>query len=57
MNKFSLKRFVPLSVLLILYLSSCRAIAGIFKAGVWFGVIGIIIVIAIILWIVKKMKK
>lgn len=38
-------------------LSSCQAIAGIFKAGVWVGVIGIVILIAIVLWILNKVTK
>jgi len=40
-----------------LSLSSCEAIAGIFKAGMWFGIIGIIVIVAIILWIINKARK
>jgi di/tricarboxylate transporter len=38
-------------------LSSCQAIADIFKAGVWFGVIGIIVIIVIIFWLISKAGK
>jgi len=38
-------------------LSSCQAIADIFKAGVWVGVILVVLVIVIILWLVGKAKK
>jgi hypothetical protein len=38
-------------------LSSCQAIAGIFKAGIWFGVIGVIVIVAIIFWLISKSKK
>jgi hypothetical protein len=38
-------------------LSSCQAIAGIFKAGVWFGVVGIIVIIVIIFWLISKAGK
>lgn len=57
MNTFKIKKLIPLFLLLVILTNSCRAIAGIFKAGIWVGVIGIVIIIAIILWIVNKMKK
>ncbi len=50
-----------LSTIMLLFcvaaLSSCSAIEGIFKAGVWFGVIGIAIVVFIILYFIGKSKK
>jgi hypothetical protein len=53
MNKTKLRFLVFLSLLL----SSCQAIAGIFKAGIWVGVIGVVIVVGIILWLIGKAKK
>ena len=44
-------------IFLSLLLSSCKAIAGIFKAGMWVGVIGVVIVVALILWLIGKAKK
>ena len=41
---------------LVLTLSSCDAIAGIFKAGAYVGIIGVLIVIAIIWWIVSSFR-
>lgn len=41
----------------IVTLSSCEAIAGIFKTGMWFGVIGIIVVVVIIFWLIGKARK
>ena len=38
-------------------LTSCEAIAGIFKAGMWVGVIGVIIVVALILYFVGKARR
>ena len=38
-------------------LTSCQAITDIFKAGVWFGVIGIIVIIVIIFWLISKAGK
>jgi len=37
-------------------LSSCTAIAGIFKAGAVVGIIAVIIVIAIIFWIISLFR-
>lgn len=38
-------------------LSSCEAIAGIFKAGVWVGVIIVVVIIAVIFWLINKSRK
>ena len=35
---------------LALSLNGCAAIRGIFKAGVWVGVIGVVTVIALVIW-------
>ena len=37
--------------------SSCQAIADIFKAGVWVGVLLVVVVIGIIFWLVGKARK
>lgn len=51
-----MKRFSYISVfaLAITMLTSCEVIGGIFKAGVWSGVILVVVVIAIIVWIIAK---
>lgn len=56
MRQFKLKSLIPLCVLLAFSLSSCQAIGEIFKAGVWVGVIGIIIVVLIIFWLIGKAR-
>lgn len=38
-----------------LTLSGCRVVGGIFKAGVWVGVLMVIVVIGLLLWGVKAM--
>ncbi len=38
-------------------LSSCEAIGTIFKAGMWWGFILVILVVGLILWIVSKSRK
>jgi hypothetical protein len=49
----------PLIVLLVLAslaLPGCEVIGGIFKAGVWVGVIGVVIVLAIVAFIAAKVR-
>lgn len=48
---------ILLSIFLIVSLDSCAAIGEIFKAGVWFGVVMIVIVIIIIFWLIRKFSK
>ncbi len=45
------KSYFPLALLLLLCLSSCSVIGGIFKAGAAVGIISVIVVIVIIIWI------
>ncbi|HEY6902016.1 MAG TPA: hypothetical protein VI233_15275 [Puia sp.] len=47
-------RYTIFLMLVTLALQSCSAIAGIFKAGVWVGVIAVVAVVAIIIFIVSK---
>jgi len=35
-------------------LSSCKLIEGIFKAGVWTGIITLMVVVALVIWILAK---
>ncbi|HTL08788.1 MAG TPA: hypothetical protein VL307_11040 [Chitinophagaceae bacterium] len=44
-----------LLTLLVTVFSSCEAIGGIFKAGVWSGVILVVVVIAIIIFIISRL--
>jgi cytosine/uracil/thiamine/allantoin permease len=50
------KRYFPLAIIALLTttLASCSLIEGIFKAGVWSGVIIVVIVLALIIWLVSK---
>ena len=45
---------IALVVLAAFTLTGCQAIEGIFKAGVWVGVIGVVLVIGIVAWVVTK---
>lgn len=57
MNKFNLQTILLPLIFMAVTFSSCQAIAGIFKAGVWFGVIGVIVIVAIIFWLISKAGK
>ncbi|WP_431210204.1 phosphatidate cytidylyltransferase [Puia sp. P3] len=45
------------SVLMLLALPGCAVAGGIFKAGVWVGILGVVVVVAIIIAIVGKARK
>ncbi|MCA5004231.1 hypothetical protein [Sphingobacterium bovistauri] len=51
-----MKRIGLLATILstITLLSSCEVIGGIFKAGVWSGIIIVVIVVALIIWLISK---
>lgn len=51
-----MKRYSPLAAIALICttLSSCELIGGIFKAGVWSGVIVVVIVLALVIWLVSK---
>jgi hypothetical protein len=43
-----------LIVMLFFLLSSCTVVGGIFKAGVWVGVLLVVVIVGIILWLVSR---
>lgn len=56
MNWFRLPLFLLLATL-TLTLSSCDAIGTIFEAGAWTGIIGLVLVLALVLFIVNRMRR
>lgn len=52
-NIFSIINFSLLTIILFTF-SGCQVIGDIFKAGVWVGIIIVIIVIALLIWIIRK---
>jgi hypothetical protein len=52
----SVVRIFPI-VLLALVASGCEAIGTIFQAGVWFGVIAVVIVLALVGFIAAKVRR
>lgn len=57
MKRNNLLSLLATALVLSVSLTSCEAIAGIFKAGIWFGIIGVVIVVVIIFWLIGKAKK
>jgi uncharacterized membrane protein len=51
------KLYFPSIVLLLLCLSSCSVIGGIFKAGIVFTLIAVVVVILLIIWIASMFRK
>ena len=53
----TLLRFFPLAALALLltfFMTSCQAIGDIFAAGAWTGIIGVIVVVALVIWLISK---
>ncbi|WP_199768601.1 hypothetical protein [Sphingobacterium sp. HMA12] len=52
-----MKKIIPFALMssLLVLVSSCAAIEGIFKAGVWSGILLVVVVVAIIIWIISKL--
>jgi len=52
----TIKKYFPLALVAFLCttLTSCEVIGDIFKAGIWVGVIIVVLVIALIIWLVSK---
>ena len=44
-------------LMFLITLSSCEAIKGIFKAGMWTGIIIVALIVGLILYFVGKVKK
>ncbi len=57
MKKINNAKLLSILFLLSAILNSCEAIGGIFKAGMWVGVVVVIIIVALIFWLINKFKK
>ncbi|MCX2576203.1 hypothetical protein [Pedobacter sandarakinus] len=51
-----MRKLFPIALIAFLCttLSSCELVGGIFKAGVWSGIIIVVIVVALLIWILAK---
>jgi hypothetical protein len=50
------KLLLPLLLFCMTLLSSCAAIEGIFKAGMWIGILASAAVVGVIIWIIMKVS-
>jgi len=52
----TVKRYFPLAIIALLSstLMSCELVEGIFKAGVWTGIIIVVLVLALIIWLISR---
>jgi hypothetical protein len=57
-NRAALLRRVPLLVVIVLalQLTACEAIKSIFKAGVWVGALGVVAVVAGVVYLLGRMR-
>lgn len=56
MRKSGIFTFV-IALFLSLGLTSCEVVGDIFKAGMWTAVIGVVLVIALVLWLLGRLRK
>jgi len=56
-NAFHLFKSLLLLAILTLSLPGCAVVGGIFKAGVWVGVLAVVFIVGIILYLVSKAGK
>jgi hypothetical protein len=56
-SKLKLPAYYVAFLLLCLNLTGCELVKGIFKAGVWVGVIGVFAVIALIVFALSKLVR
>ena len=56
LNTIAMKRHLPLMLVALLAttLTSCELVEGIFKAGMWTGVIVVVIILALVIWLISK---
>jgi hypothetical protein len=55
MNQFILKNYFLLVI--IFCLTSCEVVGDIFKAGMWFAVIAIALVVGLVFFIIGKLRR
>ena len=44
-------------MMLVVSMSSCEVIGGIFKAGIWTGIIVVVLVVVLIFWLINRGRK
>lgn len=56
MKKINLPVLAAL-VMIMFTASSCEAIAGVFKAGMWTGIIVVVLIIVLVIWLIGRSRK
>ncbi|MEO5946311.1 MAG: phosphatidate cytidylyltransferase [Chitinophagaceae bacterium] len=52
------KHLLPLLLIASLVsLQGCSAIQGIFKAGMWVGVLAVVFIVGLVIWLFTRLKK
>ena len=54
MSQSSLPLFV--SAFLLLFVSSCVSVGGVFQSGFWIGIVLAAVAVGLVLWLVSKMR-
>lgn len=54
MQKYSL---LSLFVMMSVVFSSCQVVGDIFKAGVWAGILLVVVIVAVIIWIFSRIRR
>ncbi|UOQ53777.1 hypothetical protein [Hymenobacter cellulosivorans] len=50
--------FLPVFLILLTFsLSGCELVGDIFKAGMWTGLIGVVLVVLLVLFILRKVRR
>jgi hypothetical protein len=44
-------------LLLLLSMSGCAVVGGIFKAGVWVGVLSVVVVVGLVIWGISRLVR
>ena len=57
MKRFNFFQITIMILAITISLSSCDVVGGIFKAGMWVGVLAVVGIIALVLYFVGKAKK
>ncbi len=57
MNRIKNSTYSVLLLVILSTLSSCDLITGIFKGGVYVGVILVLVVVGLIIWLISSMRK
>jgi hypothetical protein len=47
----------PMLICMVVFLSSCELVGDILEFGIWIGVILVLLVIGIIFWIIRKIRR